>query len=530
MSSGESDIRDQGYDWEMRFTGVLSLFVGLAIASQAPAADAPVPVPTSIPLAMTTNTVHGPYADYPADPFLKSSRLLAPLDLPKLGYTEDEYLISGKANVYDWAADGALTVKTADAPYTTRILVRHPSDPAKFSGAVVVEIMNAARTWDWSIMWGYLWPQIVEHGDAWVGVTMPGGVPGLEKYDHVRYGRVSFRNPAPGACADGTPMRETEDGLKWDMLSQVAAALKSDAASRPLAGFKVEYAYLTTQGADVVTYLSAISSHAKLANGKPAYDGYLVKDIGGPGRINQCATPPAKSDPRYVIRNAGVPVITVQPQSGVLGGLAARRPDSDVAGDRYRLYEIAGAEHLDIYPYQAFPNFIDQTVAGNAQGTPEWPFGVRCTPEIQLNETPLLDYSFHSALANLDAWVRKGVAPPKANRVQVKDEDTDHPSVVLDAHGNGVGGVRTFFVDLPAATYFMSSPGPGVCAEMGRTVAFDWARLEALYGNYKNYANKVTQSVDRSVKERWFTDYDARKVKEELKVKTEPGIATAGAH
>jgi hypothetical protein len=325
-------------------------------------------------------------------------------------------------------------------------------------------------------------------------------------------------------------MRETEDGLKWDMVSQVAAALKSHAASRPLAGFKVGYAYLTTQGADVVTYINAISSHAKLANGKPAYDGYLIKSIGGPGRINQCAAPPAGSDPRYVIRHAGVPVITVQAQSEVLAGLTARRPDSDVAGDRYRLYEIAGAEHLDIYPYQAFPNFIDQAVAGNAQGTPEWPFGVRCTPEIQLNETPLLDDSFHAALANLDAWVRKGVVPPKANRVQIKDEDTGHPSVVLDAHGNGVGGVRTFFVDVPAATYVMSSPGPGVCAEMGHTVAFDWARLEALYGNYKNYANKVVQSVDRSVKERWFTDYDARKIKEELKVKTEPGIATAGAH
>jgi hypothetical protein len=511
----------------MRFEAVLLAVLGTAISSIGLAADAPVPVPTSIPLAMTTNTDHGSYWYYPAVPFLQTSRLLVPLDLPKLGYTEDEFLISGKANVYDWAADGALTVEAPEAPYTTRILVRHPADPAKFSGAVVVEIMNAARQWDWSMMWGYLWPQIVEHGDAWVGVTMPGGVPGLEKYDHERYGRVSFRNPAPGACPNGNPKRDEEDGLKWDMLSQVAAALKSDAPSRPLAGFKVEYLYLTTQGSDVVTYINAIHSHARLANGKPTYDGYLIKSVSGPGRINQCATPPAKSDPRYVIRNAGVPVVTVQAQSEVLGGLAARRPDSDEPADRYRLYEIAGAEHLDIYPYQAFPNFVDQTVAGNAQGTPEWPFGVRCTPEIQLNETPLLDYSFHAALANLDQWVRKGVAPPKANRVQVKDQDTDHPSVVLDAHGNGVGGVRTFFVDVPAATYHMSSPGPGVCAEMGHTVAFDWARLETLYGNYKNYANKVTQSVDKSVKEHWLTDYDARKIKTELKVKAEPGIATS---
>jgi len=501
--------------WKSAGQAILSpaILLVTTVAALAAAADAPVPVPSSVALPMTTPTGGGPYSSYPAFPFLRASRLMVPLDLAKSGYTEDEFLISGKANVYDWAPDGALTVKTPNAPYATRILIRHPSDPARFSGAVVVEIMNAARTWDWSMMWGYLWPQIMEHGDAWVGVTMPGGVPGLKKYDHARYGAVSFRNPTPGACPNGNPTGETEDGLKWDMLSQVASALKSDAAKRPLAGFKVNYIYMTTQGADVVTYITAIHPHAKLTNGKPAYDGFLIKSVTGPGRINQCAAPLAKSE--------------------VLGGLAARRSDNDEPADRYRLYEIAGAEHLDIYPYQAFPNFVDQTVAGNAQGTPEWPFGVRCTPEIELNETPLLNYEFHAALANLDQWVRKGVAPPKANRVQVKDQDTDHPSVVLDQHGNGVGGVRTFFVDFPVATYIMSSPGPGVCAEMGRTVPFDWARLDTLYGSYKNYASKVSQSIDRSVKERWFTDYDARKIKAELKVKTEttvsPTTARAGA-
>lgn len=512
----------RGMTWGVAVAAGALICCGLAAAADATS----VPVPQSTPLPMTPNTDHGPYYYYPTMTFLKESRALVPVDLAKAGYTEDEFVVSGKANVYDWASDGALTVRTPDAPYGTRILVRHPSDPAKFSGTVVVEIMNAARRFDWSMMWGYLAPEIMERGDAWVGVTMPGGVYGLRKFDNVRYSGVSFKNPAPGACPTANP--DTEDGLKFDMLSQVAALLKSDAPNKPLAGFKVEDLYLTTQGGDAITYAAAIEPHAKLADGKPVYDGFLIKTPGGPGRINQCATPPAKSDPRYVLHNVGAPVIMVASQSEVINGLAARRPDSDEANDRFRLYEIAGAMHLDVNAYDPFPNLIDQALAGNAQGTPSWPFNARCTPEIPLNDNPLLSYEFHAALANLDRWVRKGTAPPRAPRIQVKDADGPSPSVVLDQYGNGVGGIRTFYVDIPVATYFMSSPGPGVCAEFGHTAAFDWGRLDSLYGSYKSYASKVSQSVERSLKERWLTEADARRIKAELKVKTAPPVVSSG--
>jgi hypothetical protein len=53
-----------------------------------------------------------------------------------MGYVEEEYLVSGKANVYDWALDGSVSVKIPAAPYTTRILVRRPADPASADGSV----------------------------------------------------------------------------------------------------------------------------------------------------------------------------------------------------------------------------------------------------------------------------------------------------------------------------------------------------------------------------------------------------------
>src|SRR6476619_3083252 len=75
-------------------------------------------------------------------PFMDAAHSLVPFDLSKYGYVEEEFIVSGTANVYDWAADGALTVKTPGVPYGTRILVRRPVDPGRFSGDVIVESLN----------------------------------------------------------------------------------------------------------------------------------------------------------------------------------------------------------------------------------------------------------------------------------------------------------------------------------------------------------------------------------------------------
>src|SRR3954471_5643402 len=88
-------------------------------------------------------------------PFMAADRNLQPIDLKKAGYVEEEFIVTGTANVYDWAADGALTVKTPDVPYGTRILVRRPADLRRFSGDVIVEPLNAVRRFDWPWIWGY---------------------------------------------------------------------------------------------------------------------------------------------------------------------------------------------------------------------------------------------------------------------------------------------------------------------------------------------------------------------------------------
>src|ERR1700677_2511308 len=145
-------------------------------------------------------------------PLMAANRTLQPIDLKKVGYVEEEFIISGSANVYDWAADGSLAVKIPNAPYATRILVRRPADPARFSGHAVVELTNTARRFDCAMISGYVRDSIIEHGDAWVGVTMPGAVKSLPKFNAARYPGVAFENPNP---SEACPMpSDQEDGLR----------------------------------------------------------------------------------------------------------------------------------------------------------------------------------------------------------------------------------------------------------------------------------------------------------------------------
>src|SRR5436190_6801187 len=141
----------------------------LLILSTAAAGQTVVPVPKVMgPIPVTANSV----------PFLASGMNLVPLggqydpaktgDLASAGYVEEEFIVSGSANVYDWAADGSLNVKTPNAPYTTRILVRRPANAAKFSGNVIFEPLENTRLFDWAFLWATSNEYFTEHGDAWV--------------------------------------------------------------------------------------------------------------------------------------------------------------------------------------------------------------------------------------------------------------------------------------------------------------------------------------------------------------------------
>jgi hypothetical protein len=263
---------------------------------------------------------------------------LEPTDLSKFGYVEEEFILSGNANVYDWAADGMVTIKTPKSPTPTascRAVL-----PIQRVLAVIVEVTNAARRFDWAMMWSYGRDYFLEHGDAWVGLTTPSALNSLKKFNPTRYATISMENPTsisvcPGAEKNGASA--IEEGLRWGYYSQVAAALKNGESGQPMAGFNVMRVFMTTQAGDITTFINAFHNRSRVANGNPVYDGYLVRNPPAPSRINQCAPGIAVTDSRRQIKDSDVPVISVVAQGEVPDSIKVRKPDSDDPKGRYRL-------------------------------------------------------------------------------------------------------------------------------------------------------------------------------------------------
>jgi Alpha/beta hydrolase domain len=485
-----------------RFTlACIVVCAAVGILSPALAAATPLPHVTG-PIAATATSY----------PFGAADHTLVPENLRRQGYVEEEYLVSGQANVYDWPASGPAFVITPDAPYTTRILVRRPA--RHFSGNVVVEMLNPSNRFDLNIGWAMAHRQIVRNGDAWVGITAkPIDVISLKTFDPARYGSLSFANPLalddPRNCANPVTSvdppelrsRSTEDGLAWDIYSQVGAWLRSGARSNPLA-HRVRHAYgfgYSQTGGYLYDYINAIHPLVVRSDGKPIYDGYIVAVAGGrfvgAVPINQCSPAPTVPDPRLQFHDVGVPIIHIMSQSDYLFGIDARRPDSDAPADRFRHYEMAGAGHATPDELTFSATSADIVKAG------------RDVPPASCNGVPRSRFPsrifFDAALRNLDLWVRYGVKPPHADPIQVVNG-----AGVLDQFGNVVGGLRSPYLDVPTSTWFGSTAGPSFCFIAGHEEPFDAARLAQLYPTHGAYVRAVVRDTVRLVRGRYITAAD----------------------
>jgi predicted DNA-binding protein with PD1-like motif len=488
----------------------LEMQIFVVDSDTAPTAATPVPKVTG-PLPVSADSY----------PFGAAGHTRIPSDLKKDGYVEEEFLISGTANVYDWPLPGPAVVRTPNVPYTTRVLVRRPADRAKFSGTVAVEMLNPSNSFDLNLGWTISGKQFARHGDAWVGITAkPVSVVALKNFNPSRYAALSWANSLPlddpknCATVPRDSDRLTENGLVWDIYSQTAAWLRSRDRSNPLTYGEAGGSELPVQrlyawgysqtGSFLYTYVNAIHPLDVRANGRPLFDGYLIAMSSGPSPINQCAPPIPSGDARRELKNTGVPVIRVMSGSDYLRGIGARRPDNDTAPDLYRNYEIAGSAHAtpDELNFAAAPADIVK--------------GGRTVPPMSCNEGPRSRFpngiAFNAIFQNLDLWVRQDVAPPRAENIHVENN-----APVLDQFGNVTGGIRSPYVDVPTSTWFGNSTGESFCAIAGHEVPFDHARLKQLYPSRSAYERAVAEDVAALVAKRFITPEDGQDLLEEAK-------------
>jgi len=448
-------------------------------------------------------------------PFSAMSHSRGGLDLGRFGYIEEEYFLHGTANIYDKLSGSALTVVHAGVPYVTRVLVRRPENTASFSGRVYLDILNASSNYDIEDLWvrSYLW--CMQNGHAYVGVTSkPGSVMSLKFFDEKRYRSLNWASPEPAAQpAVPDPVSGsipgTEEGLVWDILSQCGVLLRGGGADSLLAGLRVEYLYLTGQsqsGAYLNTYVNHFHDFLVTVEGRRLFDGFF-NSVGATvvRPLRQTQSSRSLGIHPGALRPVVTPTISVTAEGdlGLFAEITGERvsesypPDRDTAGEKSRYYEVAGASHTD----------VSAAVLPSENEVAKTRFAHLTTQSgAPANDFPLAFY-LTALLDRLHLWGSAGVAPPQMPLL-ARDQFGE---VLKDEHGNAVGGLRSPFLDVPAATH-RAFGETGDRAIAGTVDHFPRKRIAALYGSTDEYILRFSKQARQQVREGWVSAADAERM------------------
>ncbi len=418
-------------------------------------------------------------------------------DLAAVGYVEQEYFIEGDATSYamegERTPDGMWAVEEDDtAAYRTRISVRRPADPADFSGVVVVEWLNVTAGRDGDPDWGYLHPELIREGHAWVGVSaqavgVVGGEAllegvalegGLAGSDPERYGTLDH----PG------------DRFAFDIFSQAGAAIWNPDGPDPLGGLEPTHVIAAGESQAaffLTTYLNAV--HPTVG----VFGGFLVHSRGGGAPdVSGASLDESLAGEAIEIRtDLDEPVLIFETETDltVLEYFPARQDDTESV----RLWEAAGTAHADSY---LLVEVYGIAAEADVAGILDCPAPLNDGPQHEV-----LQAGFH----HLVDWVRDGTLPPESPRLDVSGGDP--PVIGRDEHGNALGGIRTPPVDVPVAT-LSGDPVEGAsafCFLFGSTTPFDAETLAELYPSHDEYVAAFTAAADEAVAAGFLLQVDA---------------------
>lgn len=408
-------------------------------------AQVPDPPPVVSPIATATPEITGPGKFYETLMDLKPGD-----DLAHSGYVTKEYFVSGTAN---------------GQPYKTRIVIRKPSDNAKFSGLILAESMHPSGN-----PWMFHFTHRYSMAEGHIGLEiLTSTTQGFAEFNPERYKDLS-----------------TANGQAGEIIAQVGALLKSTRPDNPLAGLPIRRMILAGSSASAAVVVNYLPVHMvqRLDGMKPIYDGFMPTSNG------------------TTLRRIDVPMIQVPTMREVFQGVGPTRVDGDAPGDQYRMYEFAGMAHIDSRDAVAY-------------------YPDPC--KLPISRFPLAAY-MSVALNHLWQWLDKGILPPHADRFYVDyNMDKDGSLLALDELGNVKGGIRNPYVDVPSAKFgvpnsgaeppiknphpFIAARGEAaqnqLCGLANYQINFTPEQLKKLYKDKKTYQARVLQRYDELVKEGW---------------------------
>ena len=453
-------------------------------------------------------------------------------DLP-LDYVEEEYFISGSSTLYNYRTDPPqgptdITPIEEDVPYKTRLILRRPERSNKFNGTVVIEWWNSTAGFDTAPVWDASAEYFARNGIAYVGVTNSTTSLGFLT------GGCRFFGVLPPACGTRySTLSLPENGLAYEMLSQIAYLLKGGSIDNPIpAEFEVErifHAGQSQQGGSVVTYASAFDLPGvndgyfvqQAATARPINFGPACGALGSPTFPN--CTPRLQYPDNLVRTDLQVPVYHANTQLDIqiLFGIIGRQPDTPT----FRYYEVAGGGHvtthvdIELIPAGVLgPNadavLLEDLCLNPINSTADGPVFV--------------SYVFNALWERMQEQSANGSAPPDGILMDINSDG----SIQLDEFGNGLGGVRLPSMEVATATYtsgnsadpslppFLRQIGNLACRLSGSVSPFDEETLTMLYPNHGKYRSQISQAVNSLKSKGLLLQSDAVKIKEMAKKKS----------
>lgn len=406
------------------------------------------------------------------------------------GYTDREFWISGLARTYRASStlrsDGKWSayVYSSSTPYNTPLLVRRPSDPAKFNGIVILEWLNVSSGYVLDIDWANSREEFIRQGYAYVGLTnQKTGLEGSKEKNPSRYAQGNLPN----------------DDISYDILSQTAKAIR-DQYGVLLGGLVPNKIFATGHSQSairLVTYVNAIQPLERVI------DGFVIHGRGDSGFKLSSGDFRGTPSSTVIRADASHPVFQLQAEMDVN---SQSETSKAVDGPKVRYWEVAGSTHTDEYMLASLQEVSTRP---------------RVVCDKPANRMPF--YRVQNAVySHLVRWSINGVLPPTAPRIT---RSTLLGRIQRDTYGNALGGLRLPEIDVPIATYGLDNSTSSsefldrfACTTCGSTTAFTATRLGSLYSSRDDYYNKYKAAADRALQAGYLLPADHAKALAEARI------------